>query len=211
MIEIQVYSQEGRTGDKVEVDDAALGGKVNLPLVRQAVLRYEANVRQGTRYVKNRSDVQATTRKLYRQKHTGNARAGSRASNIRRGGGKAHAPQAQDWTQRMPKKARHAAVRSAMLARLQDNEVSLLESLSLEAPNTKSVATLLKDIGVRGTCLLVVDGEPEAVKVLWKSARNIAGVTVCRVTDMTAYDLLHPSRVVFTRSAFDAFMKAYAS
>jgi len=211
MIEIQTYNPEGQAGDKVAVDDATLGGEVNMPVLRQLARFYDHAQRVGTRHVKTRGEVVATTKKLYRQKHTGNARAGSKASGTRRGGGKAHAPQAQDWSQRASKKTRRLAMRSALLARLKDDEVSLLESLALEAPKTQTVAKLLKEIGVIGSCLLVIDGEPEAVRIIWRSARNIVGVRVRRVNDVNAHDLLASDRVVFTRSAFDAFMKAHTS
>lgn len=209
MIEIKVYNQEGQDSGKVQLDEKTLAGDVNLPVLRQAVRMYEANRRVGTRHVKTRGEVAASTKKLYRQKHTGNARAGSRVAGHRRGGGKAHAPQAQDWSQRMPKKVRRLAARSALLARMKDGELALLESLSLDAPRTRVIAKLLKDIGVERSCLFVVDGDPDAMRTIWRSARNIPGVEVRRVCDVNAHDLLASERVVFTRSAFDAFMRAH--
>jgi len=211
MIEIPVYNREGQAGEKLAVDEAALGAEVNLPVLRQVVRVYESNRRVGTRHVKTRGEVAASTRKLYRQKHTGNARAGARSAPQRRGGGKAHAPEAQDWSQSVPRKVRHVAMRSALLARLKDGEVAVVESPSLEAPKTKAVLELLKSVGAERSCLLVVEGEPETMQVLWKSARNIAGVAVRRACDLNAYDLLRPDRVVFTRPAFEAFMKAHTS
>ena len=211
MIEIKTYNAQGQSGGTVEVDDATLGQEVNLPVLRQVTRMYERNGRVGTRHVKTRGEVVGSTRKLYRQKHTGNARVGSCKSGTRRGGGKAHAPQAQNWSQRAPKKVRRLAMRSALLARLKDEEVLLLDALTIETPQTRVVAKLLRDIGVQGSCLLVIDGEPEAVRTIWKSARNVAGVVVRRAQDVSAYDLLAPDQVVFTRSALDAFMKAHTS
>jgi large subunit ribosomal protein L4 len=209
MIEIPRYTAEGQPGGGVSLDTAPLGQEVNLPLLRQVLRAYEANRRQGTRHVKNRGEVDASTRKLYRQKHTGNARAGSRGSNIRRKGGKAHAPLGKDWSQGIPRRVRRAATRQALLARLQDNEVSVVDALALDAPKTSVVAKILKDMGVRGSCLLVVEGE--GAETVWKSARNIARTTVRRAEDVNAYDLLLPDRVVFTRPALDAFMKAHTA
>jgi len=211
MIEISVYSAKGQAGGKMEVDAASLGGAVSETLLREAAYVYESNQRVGTRHVKNRSDVEASTRKLYKQKHTGNARAGSRSTNIRRGGGKAHAPQPQEWRRRLPRKALGQARRSALLARLMDGEVLVIETLALEQPSTKTVAAMLKGMGVDGSFLLVVDGDSKAVETVWKSARNIAGGAVRRTQDVNALDLLSPDRVIFTRPAFEAFMKAHTS
>ncbi|HRU06670.1 MAG TPA: 50S ribosomal protein L4 [Candidatus Brocadiia bacterium] len=211
MIEIPVYSAQGQAGGKMEVDEKSLGGTVSETLLREAAYVYESNQRVGTRHVKNRSDVEASTRKLYRQKHTGNARAGSRSTNIRRGGGKAHAPQAQDWRRRLPRRALGQARRSALLARLMDGEVLVVEALALEQPSTKTVAGMLKGMGVDGSFLLVVEGDSKSVETVWKSARNIAGGAVRRAQDVNALDLLSPDRVIFTRPAFEAFMKAHTS
>ena len=195
----------------LQVDEQALG-EVNKPLLREVIHAYEANRRVGTRHVKTRGEVAATGRKMYRQKHTGNARAGSVATNIRRGGGKAHAPTARDWSVRVPKKVRRAAVRSALLARLRDGEVSALELPALEEPSTRAMVSALKSAGAaEGSCLLIVQGDADAVRTIWKSARNIPGVTVRRACDVNAYDLLASDRVLVTRSAFDDFMRTVTS
>lgn len=210
MIELEIHSTTGETGAKVAVDDQALG-EVNAPLLREVIRAYESNRRVGTRHVRTRGEIASSGKKLYRQKHTGNARAGSRVANIRRGGGKAHAPGARDWTIRVPKKVRRAAVRSALLARLRDDEVSVVELPSLEAPSTRAIASVLKSAGFEGSCLLVIDGDADAVRTLWKSARNIAGLCVRRVADVNAYDLLASDRVIVSQTAFDAFMRTVTS
>lgn len=210
MIELTIHNAAGGTDEKVAVDEQSLGGEVNVPVLREVVRACEFNRRVGTKHVKTRGEIEATGKKMYRQKHTGNARAGSRVTNIRRGGGKAHAPEGKDWSLRIPRKVRRLAVRSALLARLRDGEVVLIENPDLEGPSTRAMAQVLRAAGVEGTCLLVVDGEPEAVQTLWKSARNIAGVEVRRACDANAYDLLRPERVAFTRAAFDAILRACA-
>ena len=210
MIKVDVYSAQGEARDPMDVDESVLG-EVNIPVLRSIVRVYEANRRVGTKHVKTRGEIAATGHKLYRQKHTGNARAGSRVSNIRRGGGKAHAPAGKDWSLRFPRKARRLATRSALLARLKDGEVRLVETPELEVPKTRVVADMLRAVGVRGSCLLVVAGEPETVETLWKSGRNIDGLRVRRVQDVNAHDLLRSASVVFTREAFEAMMKAHAS
>ena len=210
MIKVDVYNPEGEGCGQVDVDESVLG-EVNVAVMRSVVRVYEANRRVGTKHVRSRGEIAATGHKLYRQKHTGNARAGSRVTNIRRGGGKAHAPKGKDWSLRFPRKARRAATRSALLARLRDGEVRLVEAPRLDAPKTRVVADLLKSLGVERPCLLVIAGEAGAIEVLWKSGRNIDGLTLRRVQDVNAYDLLRPRAVVFTREAFEAMMKACAS
>ena len=211
MVKVDIYNTEGRPSGDVEVDETRLGREVNVPVLREMVRAYEASRRVGTKNVRSRGEIAGSGRKLYRQKHTGNARAGSRKTNIRRGGGKAHAPGARDYRLGSLRKVRRLATRSALLARLRDGEALIVESIALDAPSTRAVAGMLRSMGVGRSCLIVVAGEPDAVRVMCKSARNIAGVTVRRVQDVNAYDLLQPQNVVFTKAAFDAFMESYGS
>jgi large subunit ribosomal protein L4 len=205
MISVPVFDMQGQTLTPVEVDESSLGGRVRRQLLRQAVQMYQMNQHVCTKGHLTRGEVSGSTRKIYRQKHTGNARAGQRMVPQRRGGGLAFPPMSRNLTYHIPKEARRGATRSALLARLRDGEVSLVQALALEAPKTKTVATLLRSLGVVGRCLLVVEGDNPNVL---KSARNIPTVTIRRALDVNAYDLLQPNRLVFTQAAFQSVLEA---
>lgn len=208
MISVPVYDMQGKALDPLEVDESRLGGEVREHLLREAVHMYEMNRHVCTKATLTRGQVAGTTRKMYRQKHTGNARAGQRTVPHRKGGGVTFAHRPRDLTYHMPKKARRQAARSALLSRLQDGVVCLVDEIRLEEPKTRLLAQCLKAIGVEGRCLLACNGEDA---LIWKSGRNIDGLTVRRTADLNAYDLLEPDRLVFTRAAFDALMEALAS
>ena len=205
MISVPVFDILGKTLDPVEVDAGKLGGEVRLALLREAIQMYEMNQHVCTKGALTRGQVRGSTRKMYRQKHTGNARAGGRRVPHRKGGGVAFPPVTRSLTYHMPRKARRLAACSALLSRLQDGEVSLVDKIELEAPKTKTIAGFLRAVDLQGRCLLVCDGDHT---VVWKSGRNIEGVTVRRVVDINAYDLMAPDRVVFTRAAFQAALEA---
>jgi len=204
MIEVTVYNTDGAATDRIQVDEAWFGGEVNRRILHLAVVRHEANQRQGTVATKNRSRVEGSTRKIFPQKHTGRARAGPIRSPKRRGGGVTFAKQPRDFRLGMPRKVRRQALDSALLARLLDAEVLVLDGLSLEQPRTREVAKALKALGVERSCLLAL---PAHDPVLYKSARNLPRVRVRPVSDLNAYDVLWPNRVVFTRPAFEAMLQ----
>ena len=208
MISVPVFDMQGNRLDPVEVDENRLGGRVNRPLLRQAVQMYEMNRHVCTKGHLTRGEVRGTTRKMYRQKHTGNARAGQRTVPQRRGGGLAFAPKTRDIGYRMPRKALHAAAKSALLSRLLDEEVRVVDGLAMDEPRTRTVAKTLRALEVEGRGLLVLDGEEPN---LWKSARNIARLSVRRAADLNAYDLLAPDHVLFTRTAFERVVEALGS
>jgi len=203
MITLPLHDREGRQTGTVEVDEAAVGGHVRLSLLRHAVHVYETRRRVGTRRGRTRGLVAGSSAKLYRQKGTGRARMGTRRTAVRRGGGIAHALAAGPYAPILPRKSRRAALQSALLARLQDGEVTVLDSLELDAPKTKTVAAVLQALGVEKSCLFIVDGHRP---VLYMSARNIAGVIVSNVDDLNAYDVLKPGRLVILRAALDRFL-----
>jgi large subunit ribosomal protein L4 len=177
-------------------------------LLREAIQMYEVNRHVCTKGHLTRGAVSGSTRKIYRQKHTGNARAGQRTVAHRRGGGMAFPPMARDLSYHIPKGARRGATRSALLARLRDGAVSLVSEIPLDAPKTKTVVGMLKSLRVEGRCLLVVEGDNPNVL---KSARNIPTVTIRRAPDLNAYDLLQPSRLIFTQAAFERVLEALRS
>ena len=206
MIEVRVYNTDGAQAGAIQVDEAWFGGKVRMEMLRLAVTRHESNQRQGSVATKSRGLVEGSTRKIFAQKHTGRARAGTVRSPKRRGGGVTFAKVPRDYGRSMPRKVRRAALDSALLARMLDGELVVLEGVTLEKPKTSVVAKALKAIGVERTCLLTLPGKDDAVML--KSARNLARLRVRRVADLNAYDVLWPNRVVFTRPAFEAILES---
>jgi large subunit ribosomal protein L4 len=205
MIQVKVYNPQGQESGQIPVEEAWFGGKVSMEILRLAVKRHEANQRQGTVATKSRGLVEGSTKKIFAQKHTGRARAGTIRSPKRRGGGATFAKVPRDFGLAMPKRMRRQALDSALLARLLDSEVIVVDGLSLEHPKTKQVAKALRAVGADRTCLLAL---PAGETVLYKSARNLPRVRVRPVSDLNAFDVLWPSRVVFTRPAFEAMLEA---
>jgi large subunit ribosomal protein L4 len=207
-VNLAVYDISGKKVGSYEIDPAELAPSVNKQLLHDAVVMYQANQRQGTFRTKNRGEVAGSTKKLYKQKGTGNARAGARRSGTRRGGGHIFAKRPRDFGWRMPKKALRAATRMALAARLADDEVKLVDGLELGSPKTAVVAKLLKSLGIAEKTVLVAPAKHD--DMLWKSARNIEGVSVSPVGDLNAWSLLQPRAVLMTTAAIDAFRASVA-
>ena len=162
---------------------------------------YQASARQGTHKTKSRSEVAGSGRKMYRQKGTGNARAGSRFSNIRRGGGHAFARRNRDYSYRMPRKAMRAATRMAIAGKIRDEQVVVIDKLAMDEPKTSAIAGMLKSMGLTGSTALIATADVSAA--VHRSARNIQGVSVLPVADLNALEILKPQKVLFTREALD--------
>ena len=163
---------------------------------------YQSNQRQGTARSKTRGEVAGSTKKMYRQKGTGNARAGSRRSGIRRGGGHIFAKRPRNWVYRLPRKALQLATRMALAAKLQDEQVTLIDELTFGAPKTRDMAAIIKALGLTGQTLLVATADHDVN--VYKSVRNIEGASVTPVAGLNALNLLQPRRVLMTRAALDA-------
>src|SRR5262249_6810270 len=171
-------------------------------LLHDAVVMYEANLRQGTFGTKSRARVAGSTKKMYRQKGTGNARAGSRRSGIRRGGGHIFAKRPRDWSYRLPRKAVQLATRMALAAKIRDDEITVIDELAFDAPKTKDMAAIIKALDLTGRSLLVATAEHDVN--VYKSARNIDQVTVSPVSGLNALNILQPRRLLMTKAALDA-------
>jgi large subunit ribosomal protein L4 len=203
MVSLTVYDCNGAEVGTYEVEPTELAPRINRQLLHDAVVMYQANRRQGSAKTKSRSEVTASTKKMYRQKGTGNARAGSRRTGIRRGGGHIFAKRPRDWSYRLPKKALRLATRMAVASRVTDQELTLIDELPFEEPKTKKMASILKALKIDGISLLVaVDRYDENV---YKSIRNLAGVSVLPVAELNALDVLRPRRLLMTTSALNAF------
>src|SRR5438477_10719849 len=146
MLSLDVYNRQGESVGKVEIDPAEFGGKINKQLLHEVVLMYLANQRAGTHSTLRRGEVAGSTKKLFRQKGTGNARVGPRRTNKRRGGGTAKGPKPRDYEYHLPKKAVRAATRMALLSKFQDQETVVVDELALPEIKSKPVATVLKAI-----------------------------------------------------------------
>jgi large subunit ribosomal protein L4 len=202
MLSLPIYDHTGAEVGKYEIDPAQLAPRISKQLLHDAVVMYQNNLRQGSAKTKTRSEVAGTTKKMYRQKGTGNARAGSRRSGVRRGGGHIHAKQPRDWSYRLPKKALRLATRMALASRLADAEVTLIDQFSFEQPKTRTAAAILKALNLAGTSVLVA--LPGYDLNVYKSLRNLAGVSVAPVAELNALNVLSPRRLLMTPSALDA-------
>ena len=203
MASLPIYNRSGAEVGTYEIDPAQLSPRISKQLLHDAVVMYQNNLRQGSAKTKTRAEVAGSTKKMYRQKGTGNARAGSRRSGIRRGGGHIHAKSPRDWSYRLPKKALRIATRMAVASRIADDEITLIDSLAFDQPKTREMAAVLKALKLTGTSLLVaVPGNDVNV---YKSIRNLAGVSVVPVAELNALNVLSPKRLLMTTSALDAF------
>ena len=187
-----VYGLTGEVIEHIEISDQVFGVPFNQAVVHQAMVRQRANARQGTASTKTRSEVAGSSRKLYRQKGTGMARAGSIRSPLRRGGGITFGPKPRSYRQAMPKKMRRLALRCVLSAKTSDGELMILESLRLDEPKTKEMVRILTALKVDSSALIVTS-EPEGNVV--KSARNLVGIktlpaNLLNVVDILSYKVL---------------------
>ena len=203
MIEVPVYNQSGDKVSTIQVDPAKLGGEVRTNLLKQALVMYHANQRQGSVQTLARGEVAGSTRKMFRQKGTGNARTGGIRNPIKKGGGHAKQKRPKDWRQAMPKKARRAARDSALLSKLQSNDVRVIDAINLDAPKTKPVADMFKKLGIDRSCVLAINGRNEALE---KSARNIDRTTLTTVEQLNAWDIMRNRTLLLTRDGLEKIL-----
>lgn len=203
MIDVAVYNRDGKQIETLQVDENLLGGTVRHPLLKQAIVMYHANLRVGTAATKSKGMVEGSTRKLYKQKGTGNARAGAIRTPVRKGGGHAFAKTARDFGKDMPKKQRRLACDSAILAKLQSGRVVIIDTLSFDAPKTKEFARVLNNLKIDRSCLVTI---PQQDFNVYKSARNLPKVDVMVVGDLNAGIVCKKQKVLFTKDAFMALL-----
>jgi large subunit ribosomal protein L4 len=201
MAQLPVYDRTGREVGSYAISPEEIAETINKQLLHDVVVMYQANLRQGTFRSKGRGEVAGSTKKLYRQKGTGNARAGSRRSGTRRGGGHIFAKRPRDFSYRMPKKAVQAATRMAIASRIRDNEIVVIDDLGFAAPKTREMAAILKALKLTGLSTLVATVATDSN--VYRSSRNIEGVTVSPVADLNALAVLKPKRLLVTKAALD--------
>jgi len=208
-LSLSVYNSAGQSVGTVEIDAAELGGKINRQLLHDVVLMYRANQRAGTHSTKRRGEVAGSTKKLFRQKGTGNARVGTKRTNKRRGGGTAKGPKPRDYEYHLPRKAVRAATRMAILSKFQDQETLVVDELKFPEIRTKQMAEVLKALNIGGiSCLVGLGGrDVDEKKTIYKSARNIRGVAVSPASDLNAYVVLRSKRLLLTRAAVEELCK----
>ncbi|HOT71897.1 MAG TPA: 50S ribosomal protein L4 [Anaerohalosphaeraceae bacterium] len=199
MIDVAVYNREGQEVERIQVNEELLDGQVRSALLKQAIVMYHANQRVGTAATKNRGRVEGSTRKIYRQKGTGNARMGTVRTPIRKGGGVAFAKLPRDFSQRMPKKQRRLARDSAILSKLQSGQVVVVDELNFTQPKTREFARILKNLKIDRSCLVAI---PQQDVNLYKSARNVPKVDVMVISDLNAGDICSKKKMLFTKDAF---------
>ncbi len=188
---IPVYNMAGEVVRNIEISDAVFAQSSNNALVHQALVAQRANARQGTSDTKTRSEVSGSTKKLYAQKHTGRARAGSIKSGLRRGGGIIFGPHPRDLSVSLPKKMRRLAIKCVLSSKASEQGLVVLDELKLDAPRTRDIVNMLKALGVKKAVLALHDVDENIVK----SARNIQSIKtmparLLNVADMLAYDKL---------------------
>jgi large subunit ribosomal protein L4 len=207
---LNVFNAAAEPVGTVQIDPAELGGTINKQLLHEVVLMYLANQRAGTHSTLRRGEVAGSTKKLFRQKGTGNARVGTRRTNKRRGGGTAKGPKPRDYEYHLPKKAVQAATRMAILSKLQDQEAIIIDELKLPEIKTSQMAAILDNLGIYGTtCLLGLGAsEVDDNQTIYRSARNIAGMEVHPASQFNAYGVLRPQRLVLTKAAVNELCKS---
>ncbi len=208
-MDVAVYNMQGNEVAKIKIDERALGGAVNAALLKQAYVRYHAHQRQGSAKTKNRHEVEGSTRKIYKQKGTGNARHGDRKANLFKGGGHGHSKKRtrEDFRMDMPKKMRRRANRNALLAKLLDNEVRVVDSIAFGEPKTKAFEQFLEAVKAADRSALValpMDGDKSRNAVL--SGRNVDGATLVRVDQINCFNMLNHRYLVIGRGELESWL-----
>lgn len=202
-MKVPVLNMKGEEVDTIELPAAIFEAPVNVGLMHQALVRQQANARLGTHKAKTRSEVRLSTRKVWRQKGTGRARHGSRKAPTFVGGGVAHGPRPRDYTVRMPRKMRQAALRAALTVKAQEGDLLVIDRLALEQPKTREMADVLNRLVGGASALVVLEDKNENVE---QSTSNIASAKTLRANYLNIRDLLDYDKVLMPLSALDVVM-----
>ena len=206
MAQVTVYNKEGKEVDKLELNDAVFGVEINEHLVHMAVVAQLANKRHGTQKAKTRSEVSGGGKKPWRQKGTGHARQGSTRAPQWKGGGMVFAPTPRDYTIRLNKKEKRAALKSALTSRVNENKFIVVDDLSFDVIKTKNFKAVLDNLKV-SKALVVLDAESNNAAL---SARNLPTVKTAQVNTINVYDILKYNTVVATKAAVANIEEVYA-
>ena len=204
MIEVPVYNQEGQQVEAMSIDPIKLGGndagRVRAALLKQAIVYYHANKRQGTVRTQARGEVAGSTRKLFKQKGTGNARTGGIRNPIKVGGGHAKQKRPKEWRQGMNVKMRRLARDNAVLSKIISGEIKVVSSFEIAQPKTKLVANVCKALGINRSCLLAL---PESNDSIYRAARNIDRMSISTVAQLNAWDILQNRTLLITKDGLN--------
>ena len=196
-MEVIKYAKDGEKIGKAILPDDLFDVEINNDVLYEVINMYIGNQRQGTKSVKGRSDVRGSTRKLFSQKGTGRARAGSVRSPIRVGGGVAFGPRPKDWYRKIPKKKKRIALKSALSS--QKEQVAIIEDIEFEKPSSKLASQILKNMGIQyNKCLIVI---PDNSRNIIKSFHNLVDVSTTRAQDLCAYEVMRSSNLIITEKA----------
>jgi large subunit ribosomal protein L4 len=201
MLEVPVYDIEGKQVETLQVDENDFGGYVNEDLLKQAVVAYHANKRQGSAASLTRGQVSGSTAKAYKQKGTGRARRGDMRTPLIRGGGNAFAKSQRDYRKKLPRKMRHLALQSAILAKMLGQDLLVLKGLTVAEPKTKTLIGILKNLKINRSCLLALADRDHNV---YLSSRNIGDLTVRTAGELNAFDVATRQKMIVTSEAMSA-------
>ncbi len=199
-MKVPLMNMAGESVGEVELNKAVFEAPINTALMHQALTRQLANARLGTAKTKTRGEVSGSTRKMWRQKHTGRARQGSRKAPHWRKGGTAFGPSPRSYEQRLPRQMRRAALRSALSVKAADKQIVVLDALTLDAPKTRVVANLLNNLDIHTSALILL---AESNTIVERSIRNLDGVQYLRAQYLNVRDLLKAGTLVMPRSALE--------
>ena len=206
MAKVSVYNMDGKEVGTIELNDAVFGVEVNEHLVHMAVVQQLANNRQGTQKAKTRSEVSGGGRKPWRQKGTGHARQGSTRSPQWTGGGVVFAPTPREYSSKMNKKEKRAALKSALTSRVQENKLIVVDELKLKEIKTKEFAKVLKNLEVEKALVVLNDNDVNVVA----SAKNIPTVKTASTSTINVFDVLKYNTVILTKDAVATIEEVYA-
>lgn len=207
MAKVTMLNMAGQEVGAIELNDAVFGIEPNQYAVHAVVKNYLANQRQGTQSAKTRSEVRGGGRKPFRQKGTGRHRQGSSTDPSQIGGGIVFAPKPRDYRYTLPKKVRRLAMKSALSAKVADQEIIVLDSLTMDAPKTKEMIKVLENVKAAKKALIVMAEKDENVI---KSAANIPGVRTCLVSTMNVYEIVNYTSFIITKEAANKIEEVYS-
>ncbi len=212
-MDVKVYNMRGEPVGTMVIDPAVLGGEINPALLKQAYVKYHAGTRQGSSKTRNRHEVEGSTRKIYRQKGTGNARHGDRKANIFKGGGHGHSKKRvrEDYRQALPKKMARKANRNALLAKLVDDQVRVIDRIEFEKPRTRAFRQFLSAVKVDDSALVALSGDRRRSLYARLSARNLPMVTLCRADSLNCFDMLNHRVLVIEKDQLESWLNGPSS